>query len=110
MAPTQKTTVTSLGEHLPQESTGTPTHATLHPTPNPTHHLHVATAVQKGLSSHQNSIFVLFLELIHLSYPVKEVKALAPGSWVEDKGGPRHAPPPASRAQQARPWGQMGRV
>lgn len=70
MAPTQKTTVTSLGEHLPQESTGTPTHATLHPTPNPTHHLHVATAVQKGLSSHQNSIFVLFLELIHLFHPV----------------------------------------
>lgn len=33
MAPSQKTTVTSLGEHLPQESTGTPTHATLHPSP-----------------------------------------------------------------------------
>lgn len=31
--PGAQTTVTSLGESLPQESTGTPTHTTLHPAP-----------------------------------------------------------------------------
>lgn len=71
MAPSQKTTVTSLGEHLPQESTGTPTHATLHPSrkshPPPSHS---RLSAERSVKPSKLCFFVLFLELIHPFHPV----------------------------------------